>query len=88
MPQFKVNQKVICIEDTDLGLVKKGEIKTISKIVYDSIGNFGFHFYEVELPFGYRGFLHHKFKPLDENFADETLSRIAEQIKEESLILV
>ena len=92
---FKVGMKVVCIKacgPSNLWIhIKEGDIHQISHFAKDGSLNFkdkkieGIYLHGVGILQGYEpGY----FKPLDENFADEVLANITEQIETEELVLV
>lgn len=82
---FKVGQKVVCVNPAPPLI--KGEVYTI--VGFHPTDKEGVLIKEVEneSQTGY-GFYYWRFRPIDETFAEEVLSNIKEQIKEEELILV
>lgn len=83
---FKVGQKVVCIDNSDMrsGAIKNSdlilnEVYTITNIIYSGRGC------NISEVFGQ--FLCSRFRPLDETFAEEVLENIKQQIEEEELIL-
>ena len=97
---FKIGQKVVCIDDTPrVGQVvtgfipKKGVTYTIRDIyesklqpgqvalILEEIRN------EIHPPLGHeRGFYSWRFRPVDEDWAEGILNKIAEEIEEEELV--
>jgi hypothetical protein len=80
---FKAGQKVVCIND-EQGIVSKQKLlkKDAIYIVEQGLIN------DVFLVGIFGGWSNSRFRPLDENFAEETLAKIAEQIKEEQLVTI
>jgi hypothetical protein len=100
---FKVGQKVVCIDGySSIGAgwtLMTNEIYEVKSIntckcgsISISVGFYGYGTHCNDCKFEYSDYecFHRitRFRPLDETFAEEVLSNIKEQIKEEELILV
>jgi len=98
MSNFKVGQKVVCIDDSKQGGINiinlvpliKGEIYTITEFVECDYGYIGITTKEQGCMYFYNGKIAgnkiERFRPLDHAFADEVEAMIKEQVKQDELI--
>ena len=96
---FKIGQKVVCVDDTPKpgqvvpgNIPKKGVMYTIRDIYESKFnpGSIGFILDEIRndihpLLGHERGFYSWRFRAVDDNWADEILNKISEEIEEEEL---
>lgn len=81
---FKIGQKVVCVSEDHYGLLKKDEVYTVSainlrgSIMVEEVNSVGYDS-------GF--FVKERFRPLDDNWANEVLERINTEIKKEELAL-
>ncbi len=97
---FEVGQRVVCIKTHSQGIIKEGEIFTISAIKEFECGcvvvDLGIKSDRINGNCGMHGTIYYNggthwistkiIRPIDETFADEVLENILTQIKEEELL--
>lgn len=76
---FKIGQKIVCVKPDKDGDLIKGEIYTIKEFCY---GGQGVHLMEVSPSGNYiSGFWLHRFRPIDNEWAEKVLHELLEEIK-------
>lgn len=90
---FKIGQKVVCIDDSRIvkgAEIKCGEIYTI-KDMFEQDGTLGLFFYEINngairgYP-NFWGYSAKRFRPVDDMWSDDILSKIIEEVETEELV--
>ena len=97
---WKVGQKIVCIDDTPrsgqvvIGFIPKKGVTYTIRDIYESKkqpGQIGLILEEIRNEINHtlgheRGFYAWRFKPVDDTWAEEILSKIAEEVEEEALV--
>lgn len=91
MSNFKIGEKVVCVDETPNGSSKglvKNEIYTIQDICIDVCDEVGLILFELKSNHYKGSWAAKRFRKLDHQFGEDVCAEILKKVKEESLISV